>query len=362
MKKKIKYILGNFYIRITLCLVLCLNITSCYLLKQGRYLLRYQRKAEKISKLLEDSSISDSVRNLLLLTKEIKQFSVDKIGLAEDKNFSKYLHLNDNYVVSVVSACKSDSFEKYVWKFPVFGSFPYKGYFVKEDALKMARKLKKKGYDVYVRGAGAYSTLGIFTDPIYSYMKDYSVFDLASLIIHEQTHATKFLKNNVQFNEELATFIGDEGALMFIDYKYGADSKHYQKTKLIKKDYETFIEYLRILYKNLEDVYNSNVSQKEKLKSKERIIEEYKKRFKNDYDSLFHTDNFKSFPEKNVNNAYLISFMTYTMDLNIFYELYKKNNFSLPQTVSQLVTINKKEKDPKGFIKTTLLKQSANEK
>ena len=357
MIKKNIYISGNLFIRITLCFVLCSNITSCYLLKQGSYLLRYQRKAEKISKLLEDSSLSDSVRSLLLLTKEIKKFSVDKIGLVEDKNFTKYLHIDDNYVVYVVSACKSDSFEKYVWRFPVFGAFPYKGYYVKEDALKMAGKLKKKGYDIYVRGAGAFSTLGIFTDPIYSYMKRYSIFDLASLIIHEQTHATIFLKNNVQFNEELATFVGDEGALMFIDHKYGPNSEHYKRTKLIKKDYEIFLEYLRMLYRELQKVYDSNLTKTEKLNSKDSIIGEYKLRFKNDYDSLFHTDNFKNFPEININNAYLISLMTYTMDLKIFYELYEKNNFSLPQTVSQLISIDKKEKKPKNFINKTLLKK-----
>ncbi len=36
--------------------------------------------------------------------------------------------------------------------------------------------------------------------------------DLANLIIHEMSHATIFVKDSVDFNENLATFIGDRGA------------------------------------------------------------------------------------------------------------------------------------------------------
>jgi predicted aminopeptidase len=54
--------------------------------------------------------------------------------------------------------------------------------------------------------------LGWFTDPILSKMLMRSEGDLANLIIHEMSHATIFVKDSIEFNENLATFIGDRGA------------------------------------------------------------------------------------------------------------------------------------------------------
>lgn len=344
-------------VKIIICTGVLLNIAGCYLLKQGRYLLHYQRKAEKIAKVLERDSLPDNIRSLLVLANEIKKFSVDKIGLIEDDNFSTYLETDKKNIVYVVSASESDSFEKYEWRFPFFGSFPYKGFFKKEDARKTAQKLRKKGYDVYVRGAGAYSTLGFFTDPIYSYMMEYSIFDLASIIIHEQTHATKFLKNQIQFNEEMASFVGDEGALFFIREKYGIHSDQYNNAILKQKDYETFITFLKTLYGELSDLYSDTLLKETMLKKKKSIIATYQSRFERDYDSLFTTKAYKKFSTREVNNAYLNSYMTYTCDLGDFYALYKKNGLSLWETVSQLKTIDRKEKHPKKYIQDVLLKR-----
>jgi hypothetical protein len=49
----------------------------------------------------------------------------------------------------------------------------------------------------------SFSTLGFTRDPLYSFMKGYSAFQLASLILHEQTHATLFVKGQTQFSEAM---------------------------------------------------------------------------------------------------------------------------------------------------------------
>lgn len=335
-----------------------LIFSGCYLIKQGRYLIHYQRKAEKISKVLEQDSLSCDIKDLLTLTKEIIDFSVDQIGLVKDDNFTRYVEIEQKNVVYVVSAASPTSFEKYTWKFPLFGSFPYKGFFVLEDAKKQAEKLKEKGYDVYLRGAGAFSTLGFFSDPIYSYMKDYSVFGLASIIIHEQTHATKFIKNQVQFNEEMASFVGDEGALWFIRQKYGMDSQHYTKALSGQKDFETFVAYLRQMYDTLTHLYSQDLPKEEILTKKKEIISEFQNSFAQKYDTLFLTDRFKGFIQREVNNAYLNSYMTYNQDLELFYALYEKNNHSLAKTVELLKSIDKKDKDPKKSLREILQCQS----
>jgi predicted aminopeptidase len=53
--------------------------------------------------------------------------------------------------------------------------------------------------------------------------------DLANLIIHEMVHATIFVKDSIDFNENLATFIGDRGAEQFLIATHGKGFKRVSK-------------------------------------------------------------------------------------------------------------------------------------
>ena len=122
---------------------------------------------------------------------------------------------------------------------PFHGQAPYKGFYERPDALAEAARLKKEGYDVIVRKVDAFSTLGFTKDPVYSFMKKYSPYELASTIIHEQTHATLWVKGQTDFNEELADFVGETGALEWIAARFGAPSEEYRSAVDEKADSET---------------------------------------------------------------------------------------------------------------------------
>ena len=92
--------------------------------------------------------------------------------------------------------------------------------YAKAESLKA--ELESEGYEVRIRPVGAWSTLGFFNDPILSNMLERSPGALAELIIHEMTHATLYVKDGVDFNENLATFVGEQGALEFLEAQYGA--------------------------------------------------------------------------------------------------------------------------------------------
>ncbi len=96
-------------------------------------------------------------------------------------------------------------------------------------------------------------------------MTDYSVFALASLIIHEQTHTTLFIKDQVQFNEELASFVGIEGALNFIKDKYGEDSEFYRQALNNREDWDRYSSLIKGLHEELDLLYESGRSRKYKL-------------------------------------------------------------------------------------------------
>ncbi len=331
-------------------------LNSCYLMKQGVNLLKYQSRAKSIDKMLKKDDLSPELRDFLLLVKEIRSYAMDTVGLKKNKNYSTFVQVERDHMVDVVVASRADAFDLYKWGFPFFGKFPYKGFFDRKDAEKEAAKLEKKGYDVNIGQADAFSTLGFFADPVYSFMKDYSVFGLASLIIHEQTHATMYVKNQTQFNEELASFVGNEGGLSFVKQKFGDTSDQYRAAVLSLKEYATYIDLLRSLYKELKAMYETDISRDQKLARKEEIINAFRARVAMEYDSLFETQRYKKIDQMRINNAVLASKMTYNLDLSLFYELYDKKGKDLRATVAELKKLKKVKKDYKEYMRNVLLK------
>jgi predicted aminopeptidase len=282
---------------------------------------------------------------MLLRIDEIKRYSSEKLGLSSNENYTQYVKIEKDYLVDVVSASRKDRFQDYTWWFPFFGSFPYKGFYKREDALELAKELKKKNLDVLVRKVDAFSTLGFFSDPVYSFMADYSLFELASLIIHEQAHATVFIDDHVQFNENLASFVEREGALAFLRDRLGENSAEYREAELAIGERDTFIRLMKQLVKKLRNLYKSKLPREEILKSREVIFKAFQKEFLDKYDSHFKTGRYRFFGEiKAVNNAYLRLYMLYESDLKIFYRLYESQNRNLKKTVEIL----KKLKDMGG--------------
>lgn len=320
------------------------------MLKQGTYLLSYNSRSRPIEKVLAEESISGDVGVMLSMVQEIRRYAVEEIGLEDNKNYTRYLELDRDYLVDVVSACTADSFTPYEWRFPFFGSFPYKGFYKPEDAQREASRLERMGLDVWVRQVDGFSTLGFFSDPIYSFMTEYSLFALAELIIHEQTHATVFVKNEIQLSEELATFVGREGALSFLRDRYGEDSEAYRQALASLSDWNRYRDRVLELYDELDTLYRSETDSQRISAEKQRIVEDFNQRLRSEAEELFQSDRFHSFEGIPVNNAYILSFVRYSQDLDIFYRLYKARGCDLKATVEVLKQIRQVKGSPKEYL------------
>jgi len=325
---------------------------GCYLTKQGVGLIGSRSNAEPVGKMLKRDDITPETREFLLRVMDIRSFAIDSLGLKRNKNYLKYVNFDRDYMVDVVTACKDDAFENYKWWFPIVGSVPYKGFFDRKDAEKEALKIEKKGgYDTHIGKADAFSTLGFLSDPVYSFMSKYSACDLASLIIHEQTHATIFIKSQVQLNEEIATFVGDEGGLLYVKNRFGEDSEQYRDAVLSKEDYTTYINLMRELYNNLQILYKSDFGREHKLVEKERIFAEFRDNISSNYDSLFHTPRYKGLKQAKLNNAVIASRMTYNLDMSLYYELYDKRGRDLSAVTDEFKALKKVKKNHKEYIR-----------
>lgn len=228
-----------------------------YGINQGMGQLTIVWNARPIVEVLEDPSFPDSLKNKLRIVDEIKRYAIDSLDLKDSKNYQTVYNQQGEELMWVVTASEPFQLVAKTWDFPVVGNVPYKGFFDKEKAFKEYQKLQEEGWDVGIRNPGGWSTLGWFTDPILSGMLERNEGDLASLIIHEMVHATLFVKDSVEFNENLASFIGDSAAYDFIASKYGRNSPEYMTYVYEVKDYQRYSNHLLRGSNVLDSLYKS---------------------------------------------------------------------------------------------------------
>ncbi|TND07796.1 MAG: aminopeptidase [Bacteroidetes bacterium] len=244
MRKRFRFI-RMFFTDLLLVLLVAGGMLYLELLVYGVQQLRGQMNivwnARPLDEVIKDASVPDSLKKKLELVKEIRAYAFDSIDLVRNENYTSFFDLAGQPPIYVVTACRPAAMEPYRWHFPVLGAVPYKGFFRKELAVREARRLRAQGYDVQLGSAGGWSTLGYFNDPVLSNMLNYDEGDLSELIIHELTHGTLFVKDSIDFNENLASFVGYKGALQFMRSKFGADSRE-MKTYLQNRSDESVVE------------------------------------------------------------------------------------------------------------------------
>ena len=283
-----------------------------YGIMQLRGQLRVVNGAIPLEEYLESSDVSAENRTKVQLALEIRDFAFNELGINYSENYTTIFDQKDDPLMWVVTACDPFAFRPRRWKFPIVGSFPYKGYFSREKAAAEARRIRdEEGLDVGLRTAGGWSTLGWFKDPILSNMLRRSEGDLASLLIHELTHGTLFVKDSVTFNENLASFIGDKGAIMFMESKYGKGSEKVVDYQNQIIDEEQFKEYILSSATRLDSLYKAigDRSLEEKKVEKESLITDIKKK----YNGLeFLSSRYLNyFDNRQPNNTFFMSFLRY---------------------------------------------------
>jgi len=243
---------------------------------QGKGQLTIIWNAKPVEEVLNDPAFPDSLKSKLQLIQEVRKYAIDSLGLKDTDNYKTIFDQKGEELMWVVTACEPFRLKPKEWKFPIVGSFPYKGYFKKEKAIALRDELIKDGWDTSIRNPGGWSTLGWFTDPILSKMLERSEGDLANLIIHEMSHATIFVKDSIDFNENLASFIGDRGAERFLEFKFGKDSDEFQTYIQDDKDFVKYIDHMirgTAILDSLYKAMNESQSVEDKKKLKETCIQ-----------------------------------------------------------------------------------------
>lgn len=285
-----------------------------YGVRMGKGQLSIITKSKKIEKYLEDPNYPDSLKNKLRLIQEIKMFTVDKLGFQPSPNYNKMYDQKGKPMMYVVTGSEKYALKPMIWKFPIVGKVSYKGFFTREEAEEEARRIEKLGYESRIRIVNAWSTLGWFRDPVMSSMLEDPPGELAELIIHELSHGTIFIKNNVDLSENLANFIGDKGAIMFLEFKYGKDSKELEEYIHSKLDYDKFSGYFIKSALQLDSLYNTSSFKLADSLTKDSVKTGFIKRMTGNIDTMFFYQPqyfHHRFDEKLPNNASFIVFRQY---------------------------------------------------
>ncbi len=309
---------------VNLCMLVLLQ-TGCqipYLLKNAKDQAELLRKRTPIVDVIKDSnSLSPKELEMLKVTLEAKRFSETHLGLKPTDNYSTFVKLDEDYVTYVLSVAPKFELEHFLWSYPFVGDLPYRGYFRKSYALAESEEYIKQGFDTYVRGVAAYSSLGWFEDPIYSSMLRYSEHDLVNVIIHETVHATIYIKGEADFNERLATFIGNVGTAEFYLAREGKESQTYKLIQDENHDDHLFSEFISQKIKSLRKWYDENREQMNNDLRQEQF-KAISKEFALDVRPRLRTTKYDYFSTAELNNARLLTFQTYMSDLSDFEKLF----------------------------------------
>lgn len=185
-----------------------------FVYRGGWELLRIQWRATSITTLLQDPALDSATRSQLTLVLDARSFAVDSLALNADKSFTRYVDVGRDTLVLVLSASPHDRLAAYTWWFPITGRVAYHGYYSLAAAEHAAARFAERGYDTYLRTAGAFSTLGWLPDPLFSTSLGPGPW-IAATVMHELAHNTIWITGETQFSESLAELIGYRGAEQF---------------------------------------------------------------------------------------------------------------------------------------------------
>jgi len=262
---------------------LSVSLSGCgnllYLSKLGWHQSSISFHSVPVEEVLENEGVDRQTKEKILFIEEVKRFGEEKLGLTRTKNYSKYFEV-EGPVLYVVTAAEKDSLRLSHWSFPIIGKVSYKSFFTRKGVSREKRSLETKGYDTFVQEAGAYSTLGWLRDPIFSSMLRWDEATLANVILHEMTHATVYFKGQTDFNEEMATFVGNQGAIDFLCKRYGSGSKEVVDAIDCQGDDLLFSQWIDQACQALSEFYSRKISRDEKVKGREALFQRLKDEFR----------------------------------------------------------------------------------
>jgi predicted aminopeptidase len=340
-------LLKSIWTQIIFGVILAVVLTGCESMVYYKQLISGQiailNKKQPIHELLDNPDTPEKLKEKLRLVMDIRSFAKDKLFLPVKNQYLDFVELERPFAGWNMWATPEFSFSPKTWCYPIIGCAIYRGYFSKEDAFNYGHQLEAQGYDVYIGGVVAYSTLGWLDDPVFSTFIYRSDIRLAALIFHELSHHLLYVSDDTTFNESFAIAVEQEGLRRWL-----TTINNLKASEIYKLDYrrrQQFIELVMRYRKELETLYTRNLPIPEKRRAKAAVFE----KLKDDYRLLKqHWNGYSGYDfwmYQKMNNAKLISVSTYNDLVPAFLELLKTCNNDLKVFYKKCQDLSKKSKE-----------------
>jgi predicted aminopeptidase len=189
----------------------CAGLSGCYYVHLAAGQLEMNRRRAPIEEVMARPETDESLRRRLDYANRARDFAMTDLGLPDNGSYRSYADLGRPYATWNLFAAPEFSVEPRRWCFPIAGCVTYRGYFDERRAARAAARLARRGFDVHVGPAIAYSTLGHLRDPLLNTMLSHGDRELAALIFHELAHQAVYAPGDSDFSEAFATVVEIEG-------------------------------------------------------------------------------------------------------------------------------------------------------
>ena len=315
----------------------------------GRYLIRagweegkILQRRRPITEIVNDSATRPATRQKLRLVLAARAFGAESVGLKARQSFTTFSALQSDTLVLVLSGAYRDQLKPKTWWFPVVGRVPYKGFFDVALAKRAAKQLDDEGFDVYLRPASAFSTLGWFNDPLLSTTLRADSIDLANTVIHELTHNTFYAPGRADFNESFANFVGARGSAWF--FRGRGSPRAADEADAKWSDEKLMAGFWAALYTSIDSAFKAHPNDRNaRLGARDTIYRAARQTLVHQLGPRLRTIGPHVLERLRLDNGALLAHRIYLTDVDVFDALWERENRKLPATVNRIIDLAKSD-------------------
>ena len=304
-----------------------------YLTRAGFEETRILKSRRPLEQLVTDSAVAPDVKSSLRLVLEVRDYAA-RLGLQAKETYTTYADVGRDTLLLVLQAAPKDCICPHLWKYPIVGKIPYKGFFDAKAAQREAGQFAARGFDVYLRPSSAFSTLGWFNDPLLSTALDRDSVELAATVFHEIAHNTLYVKSATPFNESFAQLVGYRSAERF--FREHGDSDRAQQAADRWHDEMTLADYYTLLIARLDSLYQQHPDSAALDAGRQEAAAWARGQLEGPVGQKLRTYHIGRLRERPINNAQLVGATIYRTHLDWFERWYEDHGRDIAKSVSDL--------------------------